>query len=180
MNEKQTIQISKFLSLLLRHAPETIGIQLDENGWVAVDVLLDKMNAHNKTITPEMLEFVVENNNKKRFAFNEDGSKIRASQGHSVDIDPDYTPQQPPEILYHGTALKFKESILEKGILKQNRTHVHLSADIDTATNVGSRHGKPFIFTVKAGEMHKNGFDFFISENGVWLTDQVPATFLEE
>lgn len=180
MDEKQTMQISKFLSLVLRHAPETIGIELDENGWVAVDVLLAKMSAHNKTITPEMLQYVVENNNKKRFAFNPDGNKIRASQGHSVDIDPGYMPQQPPEILYHGTALKFRESILEKGILKQNRTHVHLSADTDTATNVGSRHGKPFIFKVKAGEMHRKSYAFFISENGVWLTDEVPSVFLEE
>lgn len=180
MNKKQTIQISKFLSLVLRHAPETIGIELDENGWVGVDVLLAKMNAHNKNITPEMLQFVVENNNKKRFAFNQHGTKIRASQGHSVDIDPGYTPQQPPEILYHGTALKFRESILEKGILKQNRTHVHLSANTDTAHNVGSRHGKPFILKVKTAEMHRNGYVFFISENGVWLTDQVPAMFLEE
>ncbi|MFP9113673.1 RNA 2'-phosphotransferase [Flavobacterium sp. RHBU_3] len=178
MNEKHIKHISKFLSLILRHAPETIGITLDENGWTDVDTLLAQMNLKGEAINREILNVVVDTNNKKRFAFNEDGSKIRASQGHSVDIDPGYVPQQPPELLYHGTALKHKDSILEKGILKQNRTHVHLSATTDTAHNVGSRHGKPYIFEVKAGEMHRNGYNFFISENGVWLTDEVPAEFL--
>lgn len=180
MNEKQITHLSKFLSLVLRHAPETIGITLDENGWTDVDTLLAQMTLNGETINREILTVVVDTNNKKRFAFNDDGSKIRASQGHSVDIDPGYTPQQPPEILYHGTALKFCESISENGILKQNRTHVHLSADTETAKNVGSRHGKPYVFTIDAAQMCKDGYLFYVSENGVWLTDTVPPVYLKE
>lgn len=180
MNEKHITHLSKFLSLVLRHAPETIGITLDENGWTDVDTLLAQMNLKGEPITRELLTVVVETNNKKRFAFNEDRSKIRASQGHSVGIDPGYTPQQPPQLLYHGTALQFKDSIVKNGILKQNRTHVHLSADTETAKNVGSRHGKPFIFKIDAAQMYKDGYLFYISENGVWLTDTVPPVYLRE
>jgi putative RNA 2'-phosphotransferase len=178
MNEKQKNNSSRFLSLVLRHKPETIGIQLDENGWVSVDILLKKMNTFGKKIDFKSLENMVETNNKKRFAFNEDKTKIRANQGHSIKVKLGYEAQKPPKILFHGTASRFVESILRTGLEKRNRHHVHLSKDKDTAINVGSRHGKPVIFEVMAEEMYENGSEFFISQNGVWLTDNVPSEYL--
>jgi putative RNA 2'-phosphotransferase len=170
---------SRFLSLILRHKPETIGLKLDNSGWVEVTQLLLQMNKNGRKIDIEELEFIVRTNNKKRFEFNNDKSKIRASQGHSLGIDLQYESKTPPNILYHGTSIDSVKSINENGLLKLKRDYVHLSNDIETATNVGSRHGKPIIFEVLAGEMYNEGFIFYQSTNGVWLTDHVPAKFLK-
>ncbi|MDX2305070.1 MAG: RNA 2'-phosphotransferase [Microscillaceae bacterium] len=178
MDEKKIIQTSKRLSLVLRHQPQLIGIELDEQGWVSVEILLQAFCKHFYPIDLEHLCEVVANNNKKRFAFSEDTQKIRASQGHSVEIRLGYEPVEPPVQLYHGTATRFLESIRKSGLQKQKRHHVHLSADEDTARQVGSRHGVPFILTIKSGEMHRAGFAFFRSENGVWLTELVPVAYI--
>jgi putative RNA 2'-phosphotransferase len=178
MREKDVTRISKFLSLILRHQPQLIGIKLDQEGWTNVDELLKHANEHGHHFDLELLNYVVETNNKKRFAFDESRQKIRASQGHSVDVELGYQPQKPPEILYHGTGEKSVASILKGGIDKRNRQHVHLSKDRETAVQVGRRHGKPAIFNVLASEMYKNGFDFYLSENDVWLTNTVPVEFL--
>ena len=176
---KTEVQISKFLSLVLRHKPETIGIQLDQNGLADVDTLLEKTNKYGIKLDKKTLIHVVETNSKKRFAFNEGLDKIRASQGHSIDVELGYTNQKPPEILYHGTGEKSVGSILEKGLEKRNRRHVHLSGDVETAVNVGRRHRTPVVFKVLAGKMYEEGFEFFLSDNGVWLTDNVPANYLD-
>ena len=178
LTEKETTHISKFLSLVLRHKPETIGVTLDENGWVSVDTLLERINISGTEIDIGILKYIVDTNAKKRFAFNEDLTLIRAGQGHSVTIELGYTPQQPPEILYHGTAIKNIKSILQHGLEKRERHHVHLSSDIATATNVGSRHGKPVIFKVASARMYTDGYTFIVSENKVWLTDNVPPKYL--
>lgn len=180
MNEKETARTSKFLSLILRHQPDKIGIQLDENGWTDVDTLIQKANAHGIRLTLEILRYVVENNKKKRFAFDDSGRRIRASQGHSVEVDLAYTPQQPPEILYHGTGEKSLDSILKTGLDKRQRHHVHLSQDTGTAVQVGGRHGKPVVVQVLAQQMAAAGFEFYRSENGVWLVEAVPVEFIRK
>lgn len=178
MQAKELIRLSKFLSLVLRHRPQLIGITLDEQGWTDVPTLLQKANAAGTPLDMETLRFVVENNNKKRFVLDETKARIRAAQGHSVEVALGYSAQEPPEILYHGTAERFLKSILELGLQKRQRHHVHLSHDVETARSVGSRHGRPVILEVRAGAMQNAGFQFFISENGVWLTDEVPAEYL--
>ncbi len=178
VNEKESTRISKFLSLVLRHQPESIGLVLDKEGWASVDELLEKSGRAGTPITAELLLHIVETNPKKRFAFNDGGDKIRASQGHSVAVSLGYTPQTPPETLYHGTGTKNVASILAQGIEKRGRQHVHLSRDRATAEQVGQRHGKPYVFEIPAARMHRDGYEFFLSENGVWLTDAVPASFL--
>jgi len=180
MEKKIEKSISKFLSLVLRHKPEVIGLTLDNEGWTNTEELITKYNENRHfPITFEELDYVVQHNNKKRFAFNEDQTKIRASQGHSLEISLNYDPVEPPEFLYHGTAQKFLDSIQKTGIEKRNRHHVHLAADLETALNVGSRHGKPVILKVHALKMHANGQQFFCSENGVWLTTEVAVTDFE-
>ncbi len=179
MDEKQIIHISKFLSKVLRHQPQLIGLQLDEQGWVSTEELLSKMKTHNKVLTLEALEQVVEKNNKKRFAFNEDKTAIRANQGHSININLGYEAIKPPQTLYHGTANRFLKSIKTKGIVKGRRHHVHLSKDEATAINVGNRHGKAVVLIIDTQAMHKDGHAFFVSENDVWLTDKVPAKYIE-
>lgn len=179
LSEKENKGISKFLSYVLRHHPELIGIELDENGWTDVNTLLEKSIAHDTQINREILNHIVATNSKKRFVFNESLDKIRASQGHSVEIDLGHQPQKPPTKLYHGTAVKTTGIIFETGIQKQSRQHIHLSADFATAIQVGGRHGKPFVFTVLAEKMYNDGFEFFLAENGVWLTDHVPTKYLE-
>ena len=171
--EASLVRISKFISLVLRHDPGKIGLTLDENGWASVDELLAKAKIHRAT-----LEQVVAQNEKKRFAFSADGQKIRASQGHSIAVDLALQPVSPPDVLYHGTASRFEESILQKGLIRGQRNHVHLSADQQTAISVGKRHGNPIIFIVKAREMEQDGFLFYLSENKVWLTDAVPTRYL--
>ncbi len=178
MNNKEIRKISKFLSLILRHKPEIIDIQMDEQGWVKTDELLEKLRLHHRGISLEQLKTVVAENNKKRFAFNEDESLIRASQGHSVQLDLGYDAVTPPEFLYHGTATRFLESIRKTGLEKRGRHHVHLSQELSTAKNVGGRHGKVIILNIRSLEMHQKGFDFFVSENGVWLTDHVPVEYI--
>jgi len=179
-SEKQLTDISKFLSLILRHEPATIGIALDEYGWVDVNTLIEKSNEYGVKFDMKILCEVVNTNSKKRFAFNETADKIRASQGHSVDIELGYINQRPPEILYHGTSEDAIQSILSKGLEKGNRNHVHLSANRDTAFRVGQRHGKPFVFKVFAAQMYQDNFNFYLSDNGVWLTNGVPIKYLQQ
>lgn len=180
ISDKQITSISKFLSLVLRHQPEVIGIELDQNGWTAVDTLLEKSNSYGIKLDVETLKHIVETNSKKRFTFNDTFDSIRASQGHSVEIELGYKSQKPPEILYHGTGEKSVQSILDTGLEKRTRQQVHLSADIETAIKVGQRHGKPFVFKVLATQMYIAKFEFFISDNGVWLTDNVPTKYLKQ
>lgn len=165
--------ISKKISYILRHNPSSINIDMDKHGYVAVDELISKLD-----IRFDQLKAIVDTNNKKRFSFNKDLSKIRASQGHSIKVNMGLEPIKPPLILYHGTSIENKKAILENGILKMNRNHVHLSADTETALTVGSRHGKPYIFKIYAFVMCQDGFDFYISENDVWLTNYVPPKYL--
>lgn len=176
--EKKIKQASKFMSLVLRHKPEQIGLELDENGWANVPELIKKMNAALISVDFEMMKMIVATNDKKRFAFNEDETKIRASQGHSITVDVELKAALPPGILYHGTATRFAESIMKAGLSKQQRQHVHLSSLKETAVNVGSRHGKPMVLEVDAKGMAEAGFVFYLSENGVWLTDHVPVAYL--
>lgn len=173
------VRLSKFLSLVLRHEPERIGITLDSNGWVAVEELLAAAARAGNPIPRERLEEVVATNDKKRFAFSPDGSLIRASQGHSVEVDLGLPPAVPPERLFHGTATRFVDSIRAEGLCSQSRQHVHLSPDEETAVKVGQRHGKPVVLFVKTGAMHRDGHVFYRSENGVWLTAAVPPGYLE-
>lgn len=170
---------SKFISLILRHKPETIGITLDEHGWANVSDLIAGVN---KKYPFDMatLERIVANDNKQRYSFNEDKTLIRANQGHSIPVDVELEEVVPPEILYHGTVEKFVSSIDENGLIPKSRLYVHLSGDKETAHNVGQRHGKPVIYIVKSGDMYKDGFVFYHSANGVWLTKEVPAKYLEK
>ena len=179
MDDKQIKSISKFLSLILRHSPETIGLQLDENGWADVTELITKAAAHRQTFDKATLEMVVAGNDKQRFAFNEDHTRIRANQGHSINVELNLVAQEPPEVLYHGTVAKFLSNIQQEGLLKMSRQHVHLSKERATAEKVGSRRGVPVILTVRSGQMFRDGLAFYLSENGVWLTDAVPAKYIE-
>lgn len=178
MDEKHRTKISKFLSLILRHQPEEVGLTLGENGWVAVDDLIRACAAHGRTFSRAELEEVVETNDKKRFAFDESGTRIRANQGHSVEVEIEFEERTPPAVLYHGTAQRNVEQILEKGLLKMNRHHVHLSADVETARKVGMRYGKPVIFEINTSEMLKSNVKFYVSANNVWLAENVAPQFL--
>jgi putative RNA 2'-phosphotransferase len=173
-----SVRTSKFLSLVLRHRPELIGITLDSAGWVAVSELLRACQAHGHPLTVDDLRRVVTGNDKQRFSLSEDGEMIRANQGHSVPVELGYSPAFPPEILYHGTVEKFLSSIREEGLKKGSRHHVHLSPDEETARRVGRRRGKPLILKVESGRMHSDGYEFFLSANGVWLTEHVPPEYL--
>lgn len=177
--EKNLKHLSKFLSLILRHKPETIGLQLNENGWANVQELISKINQHNTGLDVELLNHIVETNDKKRFAFNEDKTMIRASQGHSVQVELNLKEMQPPEFLHHGTVQQYIAAIQKEGLKKMSRRHVHLSKDKETATKVGSRRGKPVILTINAAAMQTDGYTFFLSDNGVWLTDQVPVQYIQ-
>ncbi|MCB0835569.1 MAG: RNA 2'-phosphotransferase [Bacteroidetes bacterium] len=178
LTKQEEKKIGKFLSLVLRHKPEVIGVELDENGWTDIETLMVKLAAKGKAISRDDLQQIVVNNNKKRYAISEDGKRIRARQGHSIKVDLGYEPVTPPEFLFHGTAAQHIHSIKATGLEKRNRHHVHLSLDKETATQVGGRHGKPVILVVKAGEMYEKGNSFFVSENGVWLTEEVPVEFI--
>lgn len=171
--------ISKLLSLVLRHQPEVLNIELDQNGWTNVDTLISKIKTKSSEFDFERLEQIVITNEKQRFAFNEDLTKIRANQGHSVQVDVELKSQLPPEFLYHGTVDKFLDGIRAEGLKKGSRLHVHLSKDLETATRVGSRRGKPVILVVRSREMAAAGYPFYLSENGVWLCDAVPFEFIE-
>ena len=179
LSENSNTKISKFLSLILRHKPQKIGLELNDAGWANVEDLLFKMNSNGQPITFEVLAYIVETNKKKRFGFNSDKTEIRANQGHSIEIEHGFKPVKPPEMLYHGTGEKSVESILKTGIQKRNRHHVHLSEDIATAIKVGQRHGKPFVLEVLSLKMTENGHKFYKSDNNVWLTDFVPSEFID-
>lgn len=172
-------RISKFLSLVLRHDPGKIGISLDPSGWTSVEALLDAMAKHRTPVSLAELKEVVANNDKQRFAFSEDGTRIRASQGHSVEVELGYEPATPPPQLFHGTAYANVDSIRRTGLLRGKRHHVHLSPDEDTATRVGQRHGRPVVLTIRAEDMHRAGIPFFLSANGVWLVETVPPQWIE-
>lgn len=179
-SEKILREHSKFLSLVLRHQPETIAIQLDSEGWTDVHILLQQMIKHKRPLKLVELIEVVESSDKKRFQLAHDQSKIRAVQGHSsVQVQREYTAITPPDTLFHGTATRFVDSILEKGLISGERHHVHLSADLVTAQKVGQRHGKVIIFILDTKQMHQDGFQFYCAENGVWLTEQVPIKYLK-
>lgn len=180
MNEQQKKKTSKFLSYVLRHHPELINLNLNENGWADVDELITKSTNDSQGFTFEELNEIVETNNKKRFIFNEDKTRIRANQGHSIEIDLALKSQQPPDFLYHGTAQSNIESILENGIEKRSRQHVHLSQNKETANSVGIRHGKPIILTISTGKMFEDGLEFYLSDNNVWLTDFVDAKYISK
>ena len=177
MDMKKT---SVFISLILRHKPDVIGISLDEHGWANVQELINGINKTGKySIDMPMLEGIVRADNKQRYSFNEDRSKIRANQGHSVNVDVELKEAVPPEILYHGTGEKYVESINAEGLKPKSRLYVHLSKDVETAVTVGSRHGKSVVYTVASGEMYRQGYTFYLSENGVWLTKNVPVDFMK-
>lgn len=171
--------LGPFLSLILRHKPETIGIKLDEHGWANVNELIEKINKSGRKIDLKTLEYIVENNNKKRYSFNEDKTLIRANQGHSIKVDVELKEAVPPDYLYHGTGEKYLDNILKTGIITKNRLHVHLSKDVETALDVGSRHGKPVILLIDAKSMYNDGQKFYLSENGVWLTSDISTKYFQ-
>ncbi len=169
---------SKYISLILRHKPEVIGITLDEHGWANVYELIDGVNKTHP-INMDVLEEIVRTDEKQRYSFNNDKTKIRANQGHSISVDVELEEKEPPEYLFHGTGEKFVSSIDQQGLISKTRLYVHLSKDPDTAVKVGQRHGKPVVYTVSSGKMYRDGFIFFLSQNGVWLTKEVPAKYLD-
>ena len=169
---------SKFISLILRHKPETIGISLDEHGWANVDELI-KGIAKTQKFDMEMLEEIVRSDEKKRYSFNDDKTLIRANQGHSICVDVELEEKVPPDILFHGTGEKYVTSINEQGIISKSRLYVHLSGNYDTAIKVGKRHGKPVVYKILASKMYEDGYKFFLSVNGVWLTKYVPIKYMQ-
>lgn len=171
--------LSKFLSLVLRHDPASVGISLDASGWVNVDVLLHAIAQHGEPIERERLERIVVGSDKQRFALSLDRTKIRANQGHSVEVELGYSAQRPPAVLFHGTVERVLPSIRERGLLKGQRHHVHLSATRELAVVVGSRRGLPIVLLVDARAMAEAGHEFFCAANGVWLTEHVPASYLQ-
>jgi putative RNA 2'-phosphotransferase len=178
MNEEQLTRISKSLSYYLRHHPDELGLVLAPGGWVTVDELLGALARRGKALTRAELEEVVARNNKRRFAFDETGARIRASQGHSVAVDLQLAPTEPPAVLYHGTSQRSVAAIMREGLQRRSRHHVHLSADQATARSVGARHGPPAVLAVDAAAMAAAGHTFYRSANGVWLADEVPPAFL--
>ena len=174
---KNVTQASKFLSLILRHKPEVIGITLDEHGWADVNALLEGMSKTHE-ISLEDLNYIVNTDSKQRYSFNKDYTKIRANQGHSIDVDVELKEQIPPDILYHGSGHKYSESIRQQGLISKSRLYVHLSTDLATAENVGARHGSPDIYRIDAKRMYIDGYKFYLSKNGVWLTKFVPVEYL--
>ncbi|GAA2742412.1 RNA 2'-phosphotransferase [Kitasatospora cinereorecta] len=178
MDEKQTVRASKNLSRILRHDPASVGLALDPAGWVPVADLLAALARQGRPLSRAQLDHVVANNNKKRFAYSEDGGSIRASQGHTVEVDLGLPATTPPDVLYHGTADRNLDAIFHEGLRPMSRRDVHLSADTETAVRVGSRHGRPVVLAVDAAAMAADGHEFRVSANGVWLTDAVPPRYL--
>ena len=174
--DKHLVRVSKFLSLVLRHKPKAIGLALSSDGWVKIECLLEACRTHGKQISMEDIESAVASNDKQRFSI--DSGRIRANQGHSIQVDLGLKPQDPPDSLFHGTATRFLESIVENGLKRMNRQHVHLSSNLVTAIAVGKRHGRPLVFSVDSYAMYNDGYEFFLSENGVWLTNSVPWSYL--
>ena len=169
--------VSKFIALILRHKPEAVGISLDEHGWADVNDLINGIR-ETYPLSKDKLEEIVATDSKHRYSFNEGHTLIRANQGHSIPVDVELQRKTPPAVLYHGTGEKFVSSIMEKGLIPKSRLYVHLSADIQTAENVGMRHGKPVVFSIDTLAMDTGGYDFFLSVNGVWLTKAVPVQYL--
>jgi putative RNA 2'-phosphotransferase len=178
MDDKRLVRISKFLSKYLRHDPAGLGLTLTAGGWVPIDALIEGSRNAGFHFTREELDIVVAKNNKQRFSIDETGTQIRANQGHSVEVDLQLEPVTPPDVLYHGTAERFLAEILKSGILKMSRHHVHLSGDAQTANAVGSRHGKPAILRIDSGTMARDGYVFYRTDNGVWLTESVPPQYI--
>ena len=178
MNQ-EIVKVSKFLSYVLRHKPDSIGLQLNAQGWASVDELIECARKQGKQLTRERIAQAVRDNDKQRFSLSEDGDRIRANQGHSVQIDLSLAAETPPDVLYHGTATRFLPSIQAKGLTRQSRHHVHLSADLQTAEKVGKRHGKLVILVIDAKKMSADGHQFYCSENGVWLTDAVAPMYFK-
>jgi putative RNA 2'-phosphotransferase len=176
MDERRTVKVSKYLSKHLRHQPERIGLVLDEAGWVEIDTLIAAAAAHGFRFSRAELDHVVATNDKKRFAV--EGTRIRASQGHSIEVDLGLPTAAPPPYLYHGTVARALDAIRAEGLRAMNRHDVHLSADRETATRVGARRGRPVVLAVDAGAMHRDGHEFRVSANGVWLTHAVPPQYL--
>jgi putative RNA 2'-phosphotransferase len=176
MNKNSITKISKFLSLLLRHKPQTIGLKLDANGWADINELIEK--SKNIKLDRALIDEVVAKNDKQRFII--ENNKIRANQGHSIDVDLEFKTIEPPSVLYHGTATRFLDSIMKIGLTKQKRQQVHLSQEIKTAIAVGKRHGKVALLKIDAEKMFEKGYEFYLSENGVWLTDNVPLEYIDE
>ena len=170
---------SRFISMILRHKPGVIGITLDEHGWANVSELVEGVNKVHP-LDMETLEEIVRTNEKQRFSFNEDKTKIRANQGHTIPVDVELDEKDPPEVLYHGTGEKYVESIDCTGLVPRQRLYVHLSTDKEMAAKVGQRHGKLVVYRVNSGQMAKEGFIFYLSVNGVWLTKAVPVQYLEK
>ena len=180
-NDKQMRSTSRFLSLILRHRPESIGISLDEHGWADVQELIDGINrSGSHTLDLEILEEIVRSDEKGRYSFNEGHTMIRANQGHSMPVDVELQEKTPPDILWHGTGGKYVSSIDAQGLIPKGRLYVHLSSDMETARKVGSRHGRPVIYEVDCREMLSDGFRFYQSVNLVWLTKEVPARYLRK
>lgn len=172
-------EISKFMSLILRHKPQVIGIELDEHGWADVEELIAGISKSHM-FNMEMLEQIVETDNKQRYSFNEDKRLIRANQGHSIPVDVELEECVPPEYLWHGTGMKYVEAIDKQGLIPKSRLYVHLSKDVETAKTVGQRHGNPVVYRVLSADMQKDGYVFYLSKNGVWLTKKVPVKYLEK
>ncbi len=176
--KRDLVAVSKFLSYVLRHRPQHIGLVLDAHGWAAIDELIRLAPKAGRRLTRELIEEVVRSNDKQRFSISDDGTRIRASQGHSVSVDLALSPAEPPTILYHGTVLRNISSIKQHGLERRQRHHVHLSSDERTARSVGARHGEPLVLRIRAGAMFHEGYLFYLSDNGVWLTDNVPVRYI--
>lgn len=175
----QLDKMGRFISFILRHHPETIGISLDEYGWANVDELLSGINNSGRTVDMELLEEIVRTDQKQRYSFNEDKTLIRANQGHSISVDVELEEMQPPQVLYHGTASRFLDAIMQEGLKPMSRLYVHLSKDIETAKVVGARHGAPIILKINTSQMQEDGMKFYLSKNGIWLTKNIPTKYIE-
>jgi putative RNA 2'-phosphotransferase len=179
-DEPETLtETSKFLSFVLRHAPASVGVVLDDNGWVEIDHLVEQCRAHGRAFSRDLVEAVVASSPKRRFAISEDGRRVRANQGHSIQVELGYEPAQPPEWLFHGTVASNLPPIRSGGLKNMGRHNVHLSPDAATARNVGMRRGKPILLRIAAARMHRDGHVFYLSANGVWLTEEVPPEYIE-
>ncbi len=180
MKKMKNDSLSKFISLILRHHPEAVNIQLDEHGWADVEELIAGIKKTGKRINRELLEEIVWTDQKQRYSFNEDKTLIRANQGHSISVDVELKELEPPALLYHGTAVGFLDSIQKEGLKPMGRLYVHLSKDVETALNVGRRHGKPVVLKIRSGDMYRDGQLFYMSENGVWLTKRVDTKYFQQ
>jgi putative RNA 2'-phosphotransferase len=173
------IKISKFLSLVLRHSPETIHLNMDKNGWVNINELISNANKYkNMRLNTDLIKLVVETDDKQRFIISDDGKRIRANQGHSITVDLELENKTPPDVLYHGTASRFLDSIMKGGLKPISRQYVHLSSTEETALTVGKRHGNPVVLYIDAKNMYEEGYKFYLSENKVWLVDNVPVKYI--